>query len=761
MRRPSAWLLPALLAAGQIAVWPGVPLLRGDELSPAAAVTVAGVAVVVAAALLWRRRAPVATQVAVVLAITAGMWGPPEDALVVIGFADPIALFSVAVHRSRRVALTAAGATLVWQAGLLALTGGPFAEEVGAVAGIYLVVVAAGRRRARWHAERAAAAARLADAEARRARAADDERHRLARELHDVTAHHLTAIVVSVSAAQRLASVRPAAAAEALAFAARTGRETLAALHRLVALIGVPAAPPDLTALVAGARAAGRQVTLELPAGGLPPEIAAVAAAVAREALTNAARYAPGSAVRIAVERDGAEVRMTVDDGDAPAGLVPVTGLGGGRGIAGMRERAAALGGALTAGPRPGGGGWRVQAVLPLPGRPERPAADRPWSGHVIDALLIGVALLGPAAALFELRNDPGLPAPGQSALVALAAAAHALPLWWRRRRPWTVLAAVVVTAWSWPLFVATGLLPPDAGWLAPAGVGADLLAVHAVGRYGRRPVRDWVAMPVGVAAPALASGAARALTPPPDGTPHQSFVPMAAVSVILMGILLLLPVAGAWLVGFVVRRRRERVAGREENAVAVAAYQAWVTAGAERARVAAGLRAAVPRHAEAMVAAADAGDVDAVLDEARAALTAMRELVGGLRDGPAVERAPQPTLASVAALADRWRAHGRDVAVHLGDAGRDLPVDVDVSAYRVVELMLAAGTGPVTVRVDAGADPVRIAVTPAPGDPDGEVAAGLRARAAAVKGVVLATPGGLEVRLPAGIGEVASSPSG
>jgi hypothetical protein len=306
---------------------------------------------------------------------------------------------------------------------------------------------------------------------------------------------------------------------------------------------------------------------------------------------------------------------------------------------------------------------------------------------------------------------------------------------------------------------VAGGALSPGAGSLVAAGAGAELLAVHAVARYGRRPALDWLAMPVALALLGSAAGTALALIPAPPGQePPRSAVLL--VSSALMALVFLLPVVVAWLAGFLVRRRRDRVAAREEQAVAVAAYLAWAGAGAERARVAAGLRAAVPRHTGAVVAAADAGDLDGVLREARAALDAMRGLLNGLRDGPAAERSPQPTLASVAALADRWRAHGREVSLAVEGPGRDLPADVDVSAYRVVELLLAADTGPAAVRVHADGDLLRITVCPAPADPDGEVAAGLRARAAAVGGEVRATPDGLEVRLPARTPEVASSPS-
>jgi hypothetical protein len=378
-----------------------------------------------------------------------------------------------------------------------------------------------------------------------------------------------------------------------------------------------------------------------------------------------------------------------------------------------------------------------------------------------IDCVLVALALIGPGAALSELLLDPGLPGTGQVALVVLGAAGHAVPLLWRRSRPWTVLAAVAATVWVWPALIATGLLPTGVAWLLIAGCGADLMAVYAVARYGRRPHLDWLAMPAGAAALAVAAGTAAALQPPADGEPRPVFVVMLLVFSAIVAIALLAPVPAVWTLGYVVRARRERLRQREDHAVAAATFWAHNTAWAERARVAAGLRAAVLRHTEAMVAAAEAADLDGVLGTARAALDAMRGLLNGLRDdGRSDARDPQPTLAAAGALADRWRAGGRDLTVEVLPPGGPLPADVDVSAYRVVELLLAADTGPASLRIDAAGDPLRISITPAPADPDGEVGAGLRARAAAVGGDVAVTPHGLEVRLPARIAEVTSSPS-
>jgi hypothetical protein len=175
---------------------------------------------------------------------------------------------------------------------------------------------------------------------------------------------------------------------------------------------------------------------------------------------------------------------------------------------------------------------------------------------------------------------------------------------------------------------------------------------------------------------------------------------------------------------------------------------------------VAAGLRAAVLRDTARVATAADAGDLNQVLASARAALDAMRGLLNGLREEPAGERDPQPTTAALPALADRWRAGGRRLDLEVRGAGRALPADVDLSAFRVVELLLAGDTGPATVRVDLTGDPLRITIRPMPPDESGELAASLRARLAAVGGTTTTAPDGLpELHLPAPVPAPPSAP--
>jgi len=201
---------------------------------------------------------------------------------------------------------------------------------------------------------------------AERARA--EERNRIARELHDVIAHTLTVLLLHVTSARLAVEHDLADAARALAEAERLGRESLAEVRQAVGVLHRdgdtgPAAPlpgaDGVPALVERFRSAGADVTLAIDGdtGQLPATTGLAVYRIVQEALTNAARHAPGSpaAVRLAVDADA--VRLAVDSAAEP-------GTGTGVGVLSMRERAESLGGSCQAGP--GGRGWLVQATLPL-----------------------------------------------------------------------------------------------------------------------------------------------------------------------------------------------------------------------------------------------------------------------------------------------------------------------------------------------------------------------------------------------------------
>ncbi|MFG2097070.1 sensor histidine kinase [Streptomyces sp. NPDC048612] len=203
------------------------------------------------------------------------------------------------------------------------------------------------------------------------------ERLELARELHDLVAHHVTGIVVQARAARSTALDGPPAAVtfERIETA---GSEALGAMRRLVRVLREDGAPSHPLAGLVEVRAmtdafarTGPPVVLALEsaaAQALPAEVAAAVHRIVREALTNVRKHAAdASAVRIGLRSvaRGVELRVA-NDGGAPARLSEQA-RGGGFGLAGLTERAEAMGGRLTAGPA-AEGGWELTAVLPLDG---------------------------------------------------------------------------------------------------------------------------------------------------------------------------------------------------------------------------------------------------------------------------------------------------------------------------------------------------------------------------------------------------------
>jgi len=196
------------------------------------------------------------------------------------------------------------------------------------------------------------------------------ERERLARELHDTVAHHVSAIVISAQAGRVIAGTDPSAAVEALAEVEEEGARTLEEMRAMVAALrdrgaGAELTPPagvaDLERLV---RAPGGRLRVDLrlagELGALPPAVDAAVYRIVQESVTNAMRHAvDATEVVVWVTGEPQGVRVTVCDDGARAGRGR-----DGYGLAGLRERAALLGGELRAGPG-ADQGWRVEAELP------------------------------------------------------------------------------------------------------------------------------------------------------------------------------------------------------------------------------------------------------------------------------------------------------------------------------------------------------------------------------------------------------------
>lgn len=206
--------------------------------------------------------------------------------------------------------------------------------------------------------------------------AAQDERARIAREMHDVVAHGLSVIVVQADGARYAAAQDPDVAVTTLGTIAGTGRSSLAEMRRLLGLLrtedsGVRPQPrlDDVPHLVEEAVAAGTRVEAELPATwpAVSEGVGLAAYRVVQEALTNVRKHAgPQATVRLRVTVEAAAVRLHVaDDGRGAAGDPVTSPDGTGHGLVGMRERVGVHGGELRAGPATGGG-WVVDARIPL-----------------------------------------------------------------------------------------------------------------------------------------------------------------------------------------------------------------------------------------------------------------------------------------------------------------------------------------------------------------------------------------------------------
>jgi len=221
-----------------------------------------------------------------------------------------------------------------------------------------------------------ALAAQTERAEDERARGAVlEERTRIARELHDVVAHHLSLLAVRAeSAPYRLRDLDEPARAE-FGSLSEVAREALTDMRRLLGVLrhDQPAdlAPQpelaDLPSLVDTARQAGLAVELSVPPAldRVPSSVGVCAYRIVQESLSNASQHAPGAAVTVSVDRDSGAVLLRVANGPGGSAGPSENNHGPGHGLTGMRERVALLGGSLSAGSSPDGG-FVVSAVLPL-----------------------------------------------------------------------------------------------------------------------------------------------------------------------------------------------------------------------------------------------------------------------------------------------------------------------------------------------------------------------------------------------------------
>ncbi|MFJ7068141.1 sensor histidine kinase [Streptomyces sp. NPDC101115] len=262
---------------------------------------------------------------------------------------------------------------------------GPITLPLGALTFVTVTVIGCSLRAARVSRTRLVEQEELT-AEERARRALLEERGRIARELHDVVAHHMSVISIQAQVAPHLVADPSPELRENLAGIRQNAVDALTELRRVLGVLrgdgaagdaaaGVRHAPQPtlerLGELLANVRAAGLDVTAETRGGRRPlsPGTELSAYRIVQEALSNAVRHAPGAraTVRTHYHRDGLTVRITNTAPARPPGPAPA-GPGGepGHGLLGMRERTAMLGGELAAGPTPDGG-WEVTATLPAP----------------------------------------------------------------------------------------------------------------------------------------------------------------------------------------------------------------------------------------------------------------------------------------------------------------------------------------------------------------------------------------------------------
>ena len=200
-----------------------------------------------------------------------------------------------------------------------------------------------------------------------------EQRQRIARDVHDLVAHSMTVVMLHLTAARLALQRDPAEAAATLAETERLGRQALTEVRRVVEVLRADDAAPDgaplpgvddLPGLVSRLGAAGMAVELEMAGdrARLSPSTGLALFRIAQEALSNAARHAPGARVQVRLDVLDGEARLAVRDWSEPA-AGGVGAAAAGHGVAGMRERAMLVGGTLRAGPADPG--WLVECVIP------------------------------------------------------------------------------------------------------------------------------------------------------------------------------------------------------------------------------------------------------------------------------------------------------------------------------------------------------------------------------------------------------------
>ncbi len=349
--------------------------------------------VVMSALELLRRSAPLTALTVGTLALVADQFTVGSLATLLM-FTDLVyaAVLYGTPAASRRIPVITLLLTVATTVGFVAWAPSADAVLIGIVVGMVSFVPALTGASVRNHREAAEAARLRADqtallAEMDRVQAVTAERSRMARELHDMVANHLSAIAIHSTAA--LSIDDPGTSREALGVIRQNSVDGLTEMRRLIGLLrengagGPPGAAPTLASLdalvgQAGANSASSGLTVTLEdgreePGPLPAPVELAAYRIVQESLTNALKHAAPGPVTVRLEHSGEVLTVEVSSvlGERPGPRAP----GSGAGLVGMRERVALLGGTIGAGPEPRGDGteiWLVRAELPVEERTYR-----------------------------------------------------------------------------------------------------------------------------------------------------------------------------------------------------------------------------------------------------------------------------------------------------------------------------------------------------------------------------------------------------
>jgi signal transduction histidine kinase len=363
----------ALAAAAELEVWlADIPGPRG--------VSAAG-AILVAAPLAWRRRAPLVAAILVVgLQAVEFHLGVPSKAPALPALMIIVAMYSLGSWGDTRGAWIggAFALTAVWS---VVLTQTPVdVTDLPWTAAFTLLPLILGRALRLTKRDAAVASDRAAQAERDRDRATReaiaDERARIARELHDVVSHSISVMGVQAGAVRRLLPPGNEELGETLHSVEESGRDALGEMRRLLGIVREGAEPPSLAPqpgigsldeLAEQTRAAGTDVELRIEGDDrpLPPGLDLTVYRIVQEALTNVRKHAGSADVVVSLTRDRSDLELVITD-DGPGADEAADG---GHGIIGMRERVGLYGGDLSVGRPVSGVGHEVRAHLPLDGQ--------------------------------------------------------------------------------------------------------------------------------------------------------------------------------------------------------------------------------------------------------------------------------------------------------------------------------------------------------------------------------------------------------